>query len=1146
VCRDLFSMPAGKPLPQRLPDPCSGEVKPREPGEFYDPSVPVIPPAVFSSDPCPVITVGCAATEAVCPADSVLSEGEPVKVSLAAGAVYEQIYCEDIPDLTQPQREYLVGLGAVYQALGERDEAGVLVNGLDAFITVTSLHEPQAKALMELLDAAWIRVNEDAVALAERLLEGLCLWENEEQVAVCPPCSYGPEAQAYAASLGLLEDLNRTFNGEGVMQYVVAAGSETAASREEANSLALQSAYEKLGPCYLVNAADEVTCGEGEGAGSLTIAEGRFVEVLDPASEDPGAACAAALLSISDDMEALTDSFQENDCLPTGGVTVSCDNLENPVGENNVAFANPFEGYTNLPNTVLQVADPSGGLVIDSPEDTQDTGTSWKVTVAPGLFFGTDTDPEAAAQQARELALAFALSLLDCYYQSDLDQVCCPPLPAADSLGEEMWFFGDPDKSPDFSAALPAGLYTSPDTQLDADKQAWEQSFLQLDCLYCNMPVPPHCMPGCTDEEVGAVQSAIGASGAWKQMVDTLIAMGDPGTGDPAAWPEATYTADEGLVELIERRVGRAPKAGAVTNVRAVPGGGCFVDILNGDSTVSVVHVPLPLALTVELLVWINDGMPPNTAPDLAAGEALYTGDPSNVSNIQARLDEMCLIAPSVPSCQAERTGLEEDLSSSATPGADYGLICLETPDGVQVTAETVANIPFKQIDDIEECANKVCNYPVIIYCHRPEFMPGGPVEASGNDVPEGWQFGTIEGPTEDSPDYGFWFREGSRQVNGVNAMEVYLVNDYDASCIVENKEIIVEECRVVSTSAFAATQLAVQGAMGTLRCDFGNPPVKAACPCEGGEPLYLEANNCDPDTLAEYEDAKTRFPPVCPGAVVFTSPHTAKEAGVKEYTAFSKQYALVLAKKAVSGEIECLYGNEGVMLDDCGDLCLVKPGMVPAGMLPNGYSTSMATGMAQILAEQLLICEECPTDEQLTVVIIVNCRDNTGDDGGGGGGIITSDSDPDPGGGLSDSDIDSDSPGFYVGTGSLTVGTCDGPSYTVVWENGLVTSSVVGSVLACDCDSCGSDVDSGYAGSTYMALTSPTYALPPPDSVPNQVYVIKIPHCAGSPATVNVELPSDASPGDPGTTIDCNPSIDLNPGDSLAVWSDGTNWHIV
>jgi len=103
----------------------------------------------------------------------------------------------------------------------------------------------------------------------------------------------------------------------------------------------------------------------------------------------------------------------------------------------------------------------------------------------PSGFFKSTVSQEQADQQARQLAL----QALDCHFRSAPQTVTCPPYQVGSVTVPPS------PTSPVMTVTVPEGAETSTTSQQQADQRALQFATLQLQCLYCNVEIPPVCVP---------------------------------------------------------------------------------------------------------------------------------------------------------------------------------------------------------------------------------------------------------------------------------------------------------------------------------------------------------------------------------------------------------------------------------------------------------------------------------------------------------------------------------------------------------------------------------------------------------------------------------------------------------------------------
>jgi hypothetical protein len=127
------------------------------------------------------------------------------------------------------------------------------------------------------------------------------------------------------------------------------------------------------------------------------------------------------------------------------------------------------------------------GVVITSPTEPADAtlGEVGNPVMVPAGALKSTTSAADVAQQAR----ITALGALECYWRSVEVTATCP------DYGTGVGALRASTRSPVRTVTLPAGVETSALSQAAADASALSFAQAQLQCLYCNVEIPPLCVP---------------------------------------------------------------------------------------------------------------------------------------------------------------------------------------------------------------------------------------------------------------------------------------------------------------------------------------------------------------------------------------------------------------------------------------------------------------------------------------------------------------------------------------------------------------------------------------------------------------------------------------------------------------------------
>jgi len=408
-------------------------------------------------------------------------------VTVEVGQFSVSVYFQALAAIKQHQLNYIGTLTPVAR------EALMVVGVSVADVRlITLLSELQAVELIDKLAAARAQVSERANFDALSRLE--CVWENEEQQTHC--------------AAGALTEAPSGYEGQVNNPSVFAAGVLTSSvSQAAANTDALNRSAQAL-RCLWGNVEQTATCHGDLG----------FAEAVPVDTEIQGEAPSLRVGSVTIPAQTIFSTVSQEDansiarqlaiadldCFYINGVTVlTCDRDIDLVN----ADVTPGDADYGNPVTI-----PEG--LVTSLENTADANLS---------------------------AIVLAQSLLVCVWGNEQQTAVCPEVVLDDdtTLAPSL-------RSPVMEVTVPAGEVLSTESREAANIEALTRAQLGLDCLYCNVAVPPKCIPSAYEISVIPIPVA-DVTSAWSLHASLGL-------------PAETFCSNSAAeVQMLARNVGDAP-----------------------------------------------------------------------------------------------------------------------------------------------------------------------------------------------------------------------------------------------------------------------------------------------------------------------------------------------------------------------------------------------------------------------------------------------------------------------------------------------------------------------------------------------------------------------------------------------------------
>ena len=376
-------------------------------------------------------------------------------VVVEAGAVSTVVYFTDVLSISAYVLNF-IAKRKLEQHIGNLFHRGTLTE--NALRKLTGMKVSQARELIDVLRREQKNVDEAAKLHAESMLE--CYWENTPQEAQCVDDAVVHEG---------------TYKGEtAVFSYEVAAGTvRSQYSQEDADEKAMELAESMLN-CFYINEEVEALCEERPD---------RPMDVMDPVPND-------------------TEPVYEGRELRVGAVVVTSGMFISHLSQeeaNELALA---YGYSQLvcwyPNVevTLECDDPNARGPYVDPDETDPAVADivaktrgQKVVIPSGFFIS-----ELSYEEATRLAEDYAQTLLECCYINKEIYLRCEEETVI-TFDDRVVTIAPHESSPMIEVYIPRGTFTSCYSQKEADDIAEQQSEGLLSCRYCNVGMPPACVP---------------------------------------------------------------------------------------------------------------------------------------------------------------------------------------------------------------------------------------------------------------------------------------------------------------------------------------------------------------------------------------------------------------------------------------------------------------------------------------------------------------------------------------------------------------------------------------------------------------------------------------------------------------------------
>lgn len=381
-------------------------------------------------------------------------------VLIEDGRFKEIVYLRQVPAIREETLEY-IAKHELEAPIGQSWNDGTLSDVELKRLTGMSL--VNARQLLKVLQQAQSRVDQLASSLAVSTLD--CYWTNSQQTAICDDTAM--------AKSGVYAGVNAVYS------YTVEEGSvKSYVSQDDADNRALQLAESMLN-CFYISDPCTATCesrpdrpmdvmehvpndlepiypGLSLRVGTYMVAEGYFIsyESKEDANEQ---ACALAYSML-------------NCWYPNLAIEAECERDEN--GE--IRARNMWVDPDLEPPKEADVIARTPGQIVHVPV---------------GLFT-SDYSTELATQEAEELAA----SLLECCFINEEQSIACEAQQIVTAAGETVIVEPDEEYGPR-EVVIGRGMYASCISQEEANQFAIDGLEGQLNCMYCNVAVPPTCVP---------------------------------------------------------------------------------------------------------------------------------------------------------------------------------------------------------------------------------------------------------------------------------------------------------------------------------------------------------------------------------------------------------------------------------------------------------------------------------------------------------------------------------------------------------------------------------------------------------------------------------------------------------------------------
>lgn len=324
--------------------------------------------------------------------------------------------------------------------------------------SMTGMRNSEAEELIEQANYIQEQLTAAVRAQAEGLLH--CYWENNVVVhAECPdPEMAHPEDAADAV---FSVDINA-----GTYQSYI--------SQQDANTKA-QAAAEAMLNCFYLNDEFIAKCEERPN---------RPMDDMEPVPNDE-------------------EPIYPGRNLRVGTVVVPAKKFRSTLSKEDANRKAQEWGYAQLvcwyPNLIVdaQCDDPNArDIQVDPAKEPAHDADIHKKKVGqhvyvPYGFFTSDLSTELATQEAE----AFAESLLQCCFINKPIDLVCEAQEVFLADGTKGTIYPEEQYSPMMEVHVAAGEYTSCVSQEEADHFAQLMVEGMLSCRYCNLPVPPSCVP---------------------------------------------------------------------------------------------------------------------------------------------------------------------------------------------------------------------------------------------------------------------------------------------------------------------------------------------------------------------------------------------------------------------------------------------------------------------------------------------------------------------------------------------------------------------------------------------------------------------------------------------------------------------------
>lgn len=389
---------------------------------------------------------------------------------------------------------------------------------------LTGIKLKHGKELIALLDAAQKEMDKAARLAGEGLL--YCYWLNNEQTAECEDPEMAKEWE----------------HVEAKFSTVIPAGTvRSTVSQEDADRQAKELAIAELN-CFYINDPFVALCEERPT---------RPMEVMEPVPNDKEPIYPGRPLRIG------------RFVVPAGAVTSTYSKEDANKNAQDYGYSMLVCWYPNDQMEVKcesETARDPGVLPWEHPAHSADLDTRTKgqfVTIPKGYFIS-----DLSVSDANEMAIETASSLLTCCYVNDDLLVECDEEDVVLEDGTVVTVPASPDHGVS-SVFVPAGTYTSCISEEDANFIAYSTTIGQLNCIYCNLQVMPHCVPDWIVEGIEAGDIELPLKGPTISYGDNSINIDDlPPEATLGMKADAFCTTDAQQSQTLAESASRAAQDG--------------------------------------------------------------------------------------------------------------------------------------------------------------------------------------------------------------------------------------------------------------------------------------------------------------------------------------------------------------------------------------------------------------------------------------------------------------------------------------------------------------------------------------------------------------------------------------------------------